>query len=232
LEHHVLPLTALILVVLFAVQSRGTARIASFFGPVMAVWFVVIGAAGLAHVANNPSVLAALDPTHGMRFLYHHGHIGLVSLGFVFLAVTGGEALYADLGHFGRLPIQTAWFGLVLPSLVINYFGQGALVLTDPGAIQNPFYRLVPASLLPGRPNCHRKPLLNLHRQQFVAFRGVQKSGPGHRLNCKPGLCSDFFGPLSPIPYVCDQPLRPDVIGSLSKIIDEIVPGHHFSTSR
>jgi KUP system potassium uptake protein len=149
LEHYVLPLTGLILVILFAVQSRGTARIASFFGPVMAVWFLVIGTAGLAHVGDNPSVLAALDPTHGVRFLYRHGHIGLVTLGFVFLAVTGGEALYADLGHFGRRPIQTAWLGLVLPALVINYFGQGALVLTDPGAVENPFYRLVPAPLLP-----------------------------------------------------------------------------------
>jgi KUP system potassium uptake protein len=149
LEHYVLPLTALILIVLFAVQSRGTARIASFFGPVMAVWFLVIGTAGLAHVGDNPSVLAALDPTHGVRFLYRHGRIGLVTLGFVFLAVTGGEALYADLGHFGRRPIQTAWFGLVLPALIINYFGQGALVLTDPGAVENPFYRLVPAPLLP-----------------------------------------------------------------------------------
>ncbi len=149
LEHYVLPLTGLILIVLFAIQSRGTARIASFFGPVMAVWFLAIGAAGLAHIGDNPSVLAALDPTHGVRFLYRHGHIGLVTLGFVFLAVTGGEALYADLGHFGRRPIRTAWFGLVLPALVINYFGQGALVLTDPGAVENPFYRLVPAPLLP-----------------------------------------------------------------------------------
>jgi KUP system potassium uptake protein len=121
-EHYVLPLTGLILIVLFAIQSRGTARIASFFGPVMAVWFLVIGTAGLAHVGDNPSVLAALDPTHGVRFLYRHGHIGLVTLGFVFLAVTGGEALYADLGHFGRRPIQAAWLGLVLPALVINYF--------------------------------------------------------------------------------------------------------------
>jgi KUP system potassium uptake protein len=115
----------------------------------MVVWFLVIGTAGLAHIGDNPSVLAALDPTHGMRFLYRHGHIGLITLGFVFLAVTGGEALYADLGHFGRRPIQTAWLGLVLPALVINYFGQGALVLTDPGAVENPFYRLVPAPLLP-----------------------------------------------------------------------------------
>jgi KUP system potassium uptake protein len=149
LEHYVLPLTGLILIVLFAVQSRGTARIASFFGPVMAVWFLVIGTAGLAHVGDNPSVLAALDPTHGVRFLYRHGHIGLITLGFVFLAVTGGEALYADLRHFGRRPIQTAWLALVLPALVINYFGQGALVLTDTGAVENPFYRLVPAPLLP-----------------------------------------------------------------------------------
>jgi KUP system potassium uptake protein len=149
LEHYVLPLTGLILLMLFAVQSRGTARIASFFGPVMAVWFLVIGTAGLAHVGDNLSVLAALNPTHGVRFLYYHGHIGLVTLGFVFLAVTGGEALYADLGHFGRRPIQIAWFGLVLPALVINYFGQGALVLTDPGAVANPFYRLAPVPLLP-----------------------------------------------------------------------------------
>ena len=94
-------------------------------------------------------MLAALDPTYGVRFLYSHGYIGLVTLGIVFLAVTGGEALYADLGHFGRRPIRTAWFGLVLPALVINYFGQGALVLADPGAVENPFYRLVPAPLLP-----------------------------------------------------------------------------------
>jgi KUP system potassium uptake protein len=149
LEHWVLPLTVLILIGLFAAQSRGTARIASFFGPVMAVWFVAIGAVGLMHISDNPGVLAALDPRHGVRFLYQHGHIGLVTLGLVFLAVTGGEALYADLGHFGRRPIQTAWFGLVLPALVLNYFGQGALVLNDPSAIANPFYRLAPAPLLP-----------------------------------------------------------------------------------
>jgi KUP system potassium uptake protein len=92
----------------------------------MVVWFLVIGAAGLAHVGDNPSVLAALDPTHGVGFLYRHGHIGLVTLGFVFLAVTGGEALYADLGHFGRRPIQTAWLGLVLPALVHQLFRTGS----------------------------------------------------------------------------------------------------------
>ena len=148
-EHYVLPLAVLILIALFAVQSRGTARVAALFGPVMVLWFLSIAAAGLMHVSDNPGVLAALDPTHGIRFLLQHGHIGLITLGLVFLAVTGGEALYADLGHFGRRPIQAAWLSLVLPALAINYFGQGALVLSDPGAIENPFYRLVPEPLLP-----------------------------------------------------------------------------------
>jgi KUP system potassium uptake protein len=148
-EHYVMPLAVVILIALFAVQSRGTARVAALFGPVMTVWFLAIAGAGLLHVSDNPGVLAALDPTHGIRFLLQHGHIGLVTLGLVFLAVTGGEALYADLGHFGRRPIQAAWLGLVLPALAINYFGQGALVLSDPTAIENPFYRLVPEPLLP-----------------------------------------------------------------------------------
>jgi KUP system potassium uptake protein len=149
-EHYVLPLTIVILLALFAVQRRGTARVASLFGPVMVTWFVAIALAGLLHVSDNPGVLAALDPIHGVRFLFAHGHVGLVALGLVFLAVTGGEALYADLGHFGRRPIRAAWFGLVLPALLINYFGQGALLLADPTAIENPFYRLIPEPLLPG----------------------------------------------------------------------------------
>jgi KUP system potassium uptake protein len=149
LEHYVLPLAVLILIGLFAVQSRGTAKVAAFFGPIMTLWFLALAATGLMHVRDNPLVLAALDPTHGIRFLLAHGHIGLITLGLVFLAVTGGEALYADLGHFGRCPIQTAWLALVLPALAINYFGQGALVLSDPAAIENPFYRLVPEPLLP-----------------------------------------------------------------------------------
>jgi len=142
LQQYVVPLTVIILVALFALQSHGTARVASFFGPVMTLWFVTIAAAGLAHVADDPGVLAALNPVHAARFLSSHGYIGLVTLGAVFLAVTGAEALYADLGHFGRKPIQTAWLFLVLPALVINYFGQGALVLADNSAIANPFYRM------------------------------------------------------------------------------------------
>src|SRR5499427_5379076 len=147
-EHSVVPLTIVILLGLFAGQSRGTARVASFFAPVMVIWFVAIAAAGLLHIHDDPGVLAAANPFYAISFLIGHGHIGLATLGLVFLVVTGGEALYADLGHFGRKPIQLAWFGLVLPALLINYFGQGAKVLADPAAIENPFYRLVPETLL------------------------------------------------------------------------------------
>jgi KUP system potassium uptake protein len=147
-EHSVVPLTIAILLGLFAGQSRGTARVASFFAPVMVIWFVAIAVAGLLHIHDDPGVLAAANPLYAVTFLYGHGHIGLATLGLVFLVVTGAEALYADLGHFGRRSIQTAWFGLVLPALLLNYFGQGAKVLADPTAIENPFYRLVPETLL------------------------------------------------------------------------------------
>ena len=143
-EHYVVPLTVLILALLFAVQSKGTALVASAFGPVMVVWFTVLAVLGAVHIADDPSVLAAINPYYALQFLLSHGTIGLVTLGAVFLAVTGGEALYADLGHFGRKPIQSAWMFFVLPSLLINYFGQGALVLSDPSAIEHSFYRMVP----------------------------------------------------------------------------------------
>jgi len=148
LEHFVVPLTIFILVVLFAVQSSGTARVASAFGPVMVAWFASLAIMGFVHISDDPSVLAAINPYYAVQFLLTHGTIGLVTLGAVFLAVTGGEALYADLGHFGRKPIQAGWLYFVLPSLLINYFGQGALVLSDPGAIENSFYRMVPDVLL------------------------------------------------------------------------------------
>jgi KUP system potassium uptake protein len=144
----VAPLAVGILIALFGAQSHGTAKVASFFGPVMVVWFISIAIAGILHIRDDPHVLAAINPLYGIEFLYHHGTIGLVTLGAVFLVVTGGEALYADLGHFGRKPIQTAWLCLVLPALLINYFGQGAKVLADPAAIENPFYRLVPETFL------------------------------------------------------------------------------------
>jgi KUP system potassium uptake protein len=147
-EHAVLPVSVVILIALFAVQSRGTARVATFFGPVMVAWFLTIAGVGIPHLHDDPRVFAAINPLYAVSFLAQHGQIGLVTLGFVFLAVTGGEALYADLGHFGRKPIQTAWFGLVLPALVLNYFAQGSLVLADPTAIENPFYRMFPAIVL------------------------------------------------------------------------------------
>nr|WP_307730347.1 KUP/HAK/KT family potassium transporter [Alsobacter ponti] len=144
MEPYVIPLTVFILVVLFAVQSRGTAKVAAFFGPVMVAWFLLLAGGGVAHVSDDPGVALALNPYYGIVFLAQHKLIGLVTLGAVFLAVTGGEALYADLGHFGRRPIQIAWLGLVLPSLILNYFGQGALVLSHPGEINNPFFQLYP----------------------------------------------------------------------------------------
>jgi KUP system potassium uptake protein len=148
LDHYVVPLTVFILVALFSVQSSGTARVASAFGPVMVVWFGTLAVMGLVHISDDPSVLAAINPWYGIHFLLSHGTIGMVTLGAVFLAVTGGEALYADLGHFGRKPIQAGWLYFVLPSLLVNYFGQGALVLANPAAIENSFYRMVPEILL------------------------------------------------------------------------------------
>jgi KUP system potassium uptake protein len=148
LEHYVVPLTVVILVALFGVQSHGTATVARAFGPVMLVWFATLAVMGAVHIVDDPTVLAALNPWYAAHFLLTHGTIGLVTLGAVFLAVTGGEALYADLGHFGRQPIQIGWFGFVLPALLINYFGQGALVLSHPAALENPFYRMAPEAFV------------------------------------------------------------------------------------
>jgi KUP system potassium uptake protein len=143
-HEYVVPLTVVILIVLFAAQSRGTAKVAALFGPIMMVWFVVIAIPGVLWVAADPGVLWALNPLYGIDFLVHHGMIGLYTLGAVFLAVTGAEALYADLGHFGRGPIQIAWLCVVLPSLALNYLGQGALVFDNPKALENPFFLLYP----------------------------------------------------------------------------------------
>ena len=149
-EPYIVPLTVLILLFLFAVQSRGTARVAAFFGPVMCVWFGVIAAAAIGPIIQQPQVLLALNPFYAVSFMLHHGVIGFVTLGAVFLAVTGAEALYADLGHFGKRPIQTAWLFIVLPSLALNYLGQGALVLGDPAAIESPFFQLFPQGITRG----------------------------------------------------------------------------------
>ncbi len=141
---YVVPLTIVILIVLFAAQSYGTAKVAALFGPIMVIWFVAIAIPGLTWIVRDPGILWALSPYYGIAFLLHHGVIGLYTLGAVFLAVTGAEALYADLGHFGRGPIQVAWLALVLPSLTLNYLGQGALVFAEPQAIENPFFLLYP----------------------------------------------------------------------------------------
>jgi KUP system potassium uptake protein len=145
LRAYVVPLTIVVLLALFAFQRGGTARAGAVFGPVTLAWFVAIAALGLAAVFRGPEVLAAVNPYHAAAFFARNGATGFLVLGAVFLVVTGGEALYADMGHFGMRPIRMTWFGVVLPALLLNYFGQGALLLQDAGAADNPFYRLVPA---------------------------------------------------------------------------------------
>ena len=144
-EPFVLPLSLLLLFVLFAVQWRGTVRVGGLFGPVMVIWFTVIALLGAIQIAQNPYVLLAFNPLYGLAVLIDSPMRGFIVLGAVFLAVTGAEALYADMGHFGRIPLRSAWLYFVLPSLLLNYFGQGALVLAEPSAIENPFYHLAPA---------------------------------------------------------------------------------------
>ena len=147
---YVVPLALTVLVMLFAVQRRGTGDIGKFFGPVTVIWFVAIAVMGSVQIAQNPSVLKAISPGYAFAFVTQHYGIAFITLGAVFLCVTGAEALYADMGHFGKTPIRIAWFGLVMPSLLLNYFGQGALVLANPKAAENPFYLMMPDwALLP-----------------------------------------------------------------------------------
>ncbi len=149
-EPYVLPISLSILIGLFLVQSFGTAKVASFFGPITILWFLAMAIGGLIHIVESPRILSAISPHHGVSFLINHGTAGLLALGAVFLAVTGAEALYADMGHFGRGPIRTAWLGFVLPALLLNYFGQGAMLLAEPGRLENPFFLLYPSwALLP-----------------------------------------------------------------------------------
>ncbi|MFN8050061.1 MAG: potassium transporter Kup [Acidimicrobiales bacterium] len=144
LDRFIIPISIAILVGLFMVQKRGTAAVGKVFGPIMVLWFVTLGVLGIIHIADGPGVFAALSPHHAVTFLVHNGTLGFLALGSVFLVVTGGEALYADMGHFGRRPIKMGWYGLVLPGLLLNYFGQGAMLLADPSKIDNPFYRMAP----------------------------------------------------------------------------------------
>jgi KUP system potassium uptake protein len=149
LESYVVPITIGIIIGLFAIQRRGTERVGRMFGPIMLVWFAVLAITGLRALVKAPEVLAALNPMHGVALLGTHPLVALTILGSVFLAVTGGEALYADMGHFGRRPVRLAWFVLVWPSLLLNYFGQGALLLHASGPIGQPFFSMVPAGALP-----------------------------------------------------------------------------------
>lgn len=149
LEHFVLPGAMIILTALFLVQRRGTGAMGRMFGPVTLVWFVTLGLLGVRWIITKPDVVFAINPLYAVQFFAHNGWSGFVVLASVFLAVTGGEALYADMGHFGRAPIRRGWFVIVLPALVLNYFGQGALLLENPSAISNPFYLMAPGWLLP-----------------------------------------------------------------------------------
>lgn len=144
LGDYVVPITIAILTALFMVQSRGTGRVATFFGPIMLAWFAALAATGALHIFDDPTVMFAIFPTHAVMFFFNHTGVSLAVLGAVCLSVTGAEALYADLGHFGSRPIRRAWLYLVFPALVINYFGQGALVLSDPSAAESPLFRLAP----------------------------------------------------------------------------------------
>jgi KUP system potassium uptake protein len=144
LDKVVVPLTVAILIGLFAIQSKGTGFVGRLFGPIMGIWFIVIAILGVMGIARAPGILAALSPLPAITYLWHVGPLALAVIGGAFLAVTGGEAFYADMGHFGPLPIRVAWFGLALPALTLNYFGQGALLLVDPKAIESPFYELAP----------------------------------------------------------------------------------------
>jgi KUP system potassium uptake protein len=148
LEHWVIPCTIVILVGLFAIQKRGTGSVGTLFGPMMVIWFTVIAAFGAMSIVKSPEILGALDPRHALAFIAHSPGLAFLVLGAVFLAITGAEALYADMGHFGPRPIRLAWFGLAFPALIVNYFGQGALLLRNPAAVKNPFYLLAPGGLL------------------------------------------------------------------------------------
>jgi KUP system potassium uptake protein len=144
LHAYIEPISLVVLTLLFIVQRHGTGGIGKFFGPVTAVWFIVIAVMGLVHIAQRPSVIQALSPHHALLFMFGHPGVAFIALGFVVLCVTGAEALYADMGHFGKRPIRAAWFGLVMPSLVLNYFGQGAMLLDSPEKANNPFYGMAP----------------------------------------------------------------------------------------
>jgi len=145
LEHFVIPISVAILVGLFLIQRHGTGTVGRIFGPVMIIWFLTLALLGIGPILSNPGVFEALNPIHGVRFFFENGFGGFLALGSVFLVVTGSEALYADMGHFGRKPIQITWYGVVFPALILTYFGQGAFLIANPEAVRNPFYLMAPS---------------------------------------------------------------------------------------
>ncbi len=170
-DAYVVPIAVVILIGVFAIQRHGTHRVGRLFGPIMVAWFVVIAVLGIVSLVRQPVVLTAVDPRHAFSFFREHGWHGFAVLGAVFLVVTGGEALYADMGHFGKRPIRVAWFTLVLPALLLNYFGQGALLLTNPAAAEQPFFLLAPA--LGPAPTCRPRDRRRDHRLTGPHFRRV-----------------------------------------------------------
>ena len=163
LKHIVIPVAVVVLVALFGVQRWGTARVGTLFGPVMVAWFAVLALAGLRQIAREPKAIAALSPTYGLAFLFDHPGVSFVAMGAVVLVITGAEALYADMGHFGRRPIALAWFAIAFPALTLNYIGQGILVLRDPAAAANPFFLMLPS--------WSRWPVIVLATMRLVASR-------------------------------------------------------------
>jgi KUP system potassium uptake protein len=181
----------MVLIGLFVVQSRGSERIGAYFGPIMAVWFAVLAAAGLVQIVREPGVLAALNPMYALSFLAGNGWIGFLALGSVFLVLTGAEALYADMGHFGRGPIRLDWFALVLPALVLNYFGQGALVLAHPRAAE-PVLQVIPGLGIvanrAARDRGHRDRVAGRNLRSILAFAASHAARPPAALRRPPNL--------------------------------------------
>ena len=202
-DPYVVPISLALLTGLFLVQRRGTAAVGGLFGPIMLVWFAVLALLGLWNIVQHPAVLWALDPRHGIALLASAPWQGFVMLGAVFLAVTGAETLYADMGHFGRIPLRTAWLYIVLPALLLNYFGQGALLLRDAAALENPFYRLVPGwglyplVVLASVRDDHRLASGDLrrvldHPAGDPARLSAAAAGPAHLgAGDRPGLCAE-----------------------------------------
>ncbi|HVL58529.1 MAG TPA: KUP/HAK/KT family potassium transporter, partial [Burkholderiaceae bacterium] len=186
LEHWIVPVALIVLIGLFAIQPHGTASVGRLFGPVMVAWFVVLAALGLASIVQTPHVLLAADPRYAAYFAIEHPGLAMLALTAVFLCLTGAEALYADLGHFGRSPIRRAWFLIAFPALIVNYFGQGALVLRDPSAAASPFYLLAPAPLV--IPLIVLATAATVIASQAVISAAFSVSQQASRLNCLPRL--------------------------------------------